>query len=127
MTEKFLSVAGAVAEPVTLRVPVGVTLGECVAAAGGPTVPDAAYVVGGVMMGALEDNPQALVDKTTGGVIVLPAGHVVVRRRRQDWRQIHASGAARATSAASAPSCARATCWATRSSRTGRCGAWPSP
>ena len=43
MTEKFLTVAGAVAEPVTLRVPVGVTLAECVAAAGGATVPDANY------------------------------------------------------------------------------------
>jgi Na+-translocating ferredoxin:NAD+ oxidoreductase RnfC subunit len=40
------------------------------------------------MMGYLEDNQQALVDKTTGGVIVLPNDHVVVRRRRQDWKQI---------------------------------------
>jgi Na+-translocating ferredoxin:NAD+ oxidoreductase RnfC subunit len=88
VTEKYLSVAGAVAEPVTLRVPIGVTLAECVAAAGGPTVPDGAYIVGGVMMGYLEDNHDALVDKTTGGVIVLPESHVVVRRRRQDWTQI---------------------------------------
>jgi Na+-translocating ferredoxin:NAD+ oxidoreductase RnfC subunit len=88
VTEKFLSVAGAVAEPVTLRVPVGITLAECVAAAGGPTIPDPNFMVGGVMMGYLEDNHQALVDKTTGGVIVLPGDHVVVRRRRQDWRQI---------------------------------------
>ena len=70
VTEKYLSVAGAVAEPVTLRVPVGVTLAECVAAAGGATIADPNYVVGGVMMGYLEDNHQALVDKTTGGVIV---------------------------------------------------------
>ncbi len=88
VTEKYLSIAGAVANPVTLRVPVGVTLAECVAAAGGATVPDANYVVGGVMMGYLEDSHNALVDKTTGGVIVLPDEHVVVRRRRQDWQQI---------------------------------------
>lgn len=88
VTEKFLSVAGAVAEPITLRVPLGVTLADCVAAAGGPTVPDANYMVGGVMMGRLEENHQALVDKTTGGVIVLPDDHVVIRRRRQDWAQI---------------------------------------
>lgn len=86
--EKFLSVAGAVAEPITLRVPLGVTLRECVAAAGGATVSNACYMVGGVMMGYLEDNHDALVDKTTGGVIVLPSDHVVVRRRRQDWSQI---------------------------------------
>ncbi len=88
VTEKFLSVAGAVAEPITLRVPVGVPLSACVAAAGGPTVADPQYVVGGVMMGYLEENHDALVTKTTGGVIVLPADHVVVRRRRQDWQQI---------------------------------------
>jgi Na+-translocating ferredoxin:NAD+ oxidoreductase RnfC subunit len=88
VTEKYLSIGGAVAEPVTLRVPVGVTLAECVAAAGGPTTDEPNYIVGGVMMGYLEENHQTLVDKTTGGVIVLPADHVVVRRRRQDWQQI---------------------------------------
>jgi Na+-translocating ferredoxin:NAD+ oxidoreductase RnfC subunit len=88
VTEKYLTIAGAVAEPVTLQVPIGITLAECVAAAGGPTVPDPNYIVGGVMMGYLEENQQALVDKTTGGVIVLPDDHVVVRRRRQDWPQI---------------------------------------
>jgi Na+-translocating ferredoxin:NAD+ oxidoreductase RnfC subunit len=81
-----------VAEPVTLCVPLGVTLAECVAAAGGPTVSDANYIVGGVMMGYLEANHDALVDKTTGGVIVLPDEHVVVRRRRQDWQQISRIG-----------------------------------
>lgn len=88
VAEKFLTVAGAVAEPITLRVPLGVTLAQCVAAAGGPTVADANYMVGGVMMGYLEENHDALVDKTTGGIIVLPDEHVVVRRRGQDYKQI---------------------------------------
>jgi len=88
VSEKYLTVAGAVAEPVTLRVPLGVTLAQCVAAAGGPTIPDDNYIVGGVMMGYLEENHNALVDKTTGGIIVLPNDHVVVRQRRQEWNQI---------------------------------------
>ncbi len=88
VTEKYLTVAGAVAEPITLRVPIGVTLAQCVAAAGGPTVSDPNYIVGGVMMGYLEENHQAEVTKTTGGVVVLPDDHVVVRRRRQSWKQI---------------------------------------
>ncbi len=94
VTEKFVSVAGAVAEPVTLRVPVGISLAECVAAAGGATIDDANYVVGGVMMGYLEDDKHALVSKTTGGVIVLPDDHVAVRRRRLDWQQIARIGRA---------------------------------
>ena len=40
------------------------------------------------MMGYLEDNHDALVDKTTGGILVLPDDHVVIRRRRQDWPQV---------------------------------------
>jgi Na+-translocating ferredoxin:NAD+ oxidoreductase RnfC subunit len=39
-------------------------------------------------MGYLEEDHEALVDKRTGGVIVLPDSHVVVRRRRQGWPQI---------------------------------------
>ncbi len=88
VVEKFVSVGGAVARPCTLRVPVGVTLSACVSAAGGATCPDPCYLVGGVMMGRLEDDHDALVDKTTGGVIVLPGDHVVVRRRRQDFKQV---------------------------------------
>ena len=77
---KYISVAGAVAKPVTLRVPVGVSLRQCVQAAGGATIPDPHYIVGGVMMGRLEKNPDALVTKTTGAVIILPGDHIVVRR-----------------------------------------------
>ena len=85
---KYISVAGAVKNPVTLRVPIGVTLRQCVQAAGGATVPDGVYIVGGVMMGRIESNPDALVTKTTGAVILLPADHVVVRKFRRDWNGI---------------------------------------
>jgi Na+-translocating ferredoxin:NAD+ oxidoreductase RnfC subunit len=88
VTEKYLTVGGAVARPVTLRVPVGITIGECVSAAGGPTVAKPCYMIGGLMMGRLETNPQTLVDKTTGGIIVLPEEHPVVQRRLQNWAQI---------------------------------------
>ncbi len=88
VTEKFLTIGGAVAEPVTLRVPLGISLAECISAAGGPTVEDANYIVGGVMMGQLETDLDAPVDKTTGGVIVLPSGHVVIRRLKRDWKQV---------------------------------------
>jgi len=88
VTETFLTVAGAVAGPVTLCVPVGAAMSACVAAAGGATCSTPNYVVGGVMMGSLEDDHDAPVDKTTGGIVVLPDEHVVVRRRRQNWKQI---------------------------------------
>jgi len=88
VTETFLTIGGAVARPITLRVPVGVSMSACVAAAGGVTCATPNYVVGGVMMGAIADDHDAPVDKTTGGILVLPDEHVVIRRRRQDFRQI---------------------------------------
>ena len=88
VTVKYVSVAGAVDRPTTLAVPVGVTLDECVAAAGGATIDDPNYVVGGVMMGRLEPDAGALVTKTTGAVIVLPSDHVVVRRMGRPWQSV---------------------------------------
>ena len=88
VVEKFISVAGAVQRPVTLRVPVGISLRECLAAAGGATTEHPAYVIGGVMMGRLEENLDSVVDKTTGALIVLPADHFVVRRHRRDWQSV---------------------------------------
>ena len=94
VTSKFVSIAGAVKEPVTIRVPVGITLSQCVAAAGGPAVAAANYIVGGVMMGYIEDDPDALIDKRTGAIIVLPSDHVVVRRYRRDWTGVSRIGRA---------------------------------
>jgi Na+-translocating ferredoxin:NAD+ oxidoreductase RnfC subunit len=88
VTMTYLTVGGAVARPVTLCAPVGTPMSACVAAAGGPTCEPANYLVGGVMMGYLEDDHEAVVDKTTGGILVLADDHVVVRRRRQQWKQV---------------------------------------
>ncbi len=50
--EKYLTVAGEVKNPATLKVPVGVSFGEVIDACGGPTVKDWVAVDGGPMMGA---------------------------------------------------------------------------
>lgn len=89
VTEKFLTVAGAVEHPVTLRVPLGCTLTECVAAAGGANIENPVYLVGGPMMGYLENSPQtARVTKTTGGIILLPQEHSLVLKMRRSWKDI---------------------------------------
>jgi Na+-translocating ferredoxin:NAD+ oxidoreductase RnfC subunit len=81
VTEKLLTIAGAVKAPATFRVPVGTPLREVIALAGGPTVPDPVLAVGGLMMGATSDDLDQPVTKTTGGAIVLPRTHPVVRRK----------------------------------------------
>ncbi len=78
---KTLTIAGAVAAPVTLTVPLGTSLRACIAAAGGATVPDPVLCIGGMMMGETTANLDLPVTKTTGGVIVLPRDHHVVERK----------------------------------------------
>ncbi len=88
VTHKYLTVAGAVAHPVTLRVPIGITIGEVIEAAGGPTVPDFGILLGGVMMAKPAADLNVPVTKTTGGIIVLPAEHALIRRHNAPWMHI---------------------------------------
>lgn len=80
VTRKMVTVAGAVAQPFTGWVPVGVSLDWLIDQAGGATTPDRAMYVGGVMMGKLQRDGALPVTKTTAGVIVLPGDHQLVRR-----------------------------------------------
>jgi Na+-translocating ferredoxin:NAD+ oxidoreductase RnfC subunit len=94
VTHKYLTVAGAVATPVTLRVPVGISIRETIDAAGGATVPDFAALLGGAMMGNLCQNLNDPVTKTLGGIIVLPSSHPLITRYSASWKQIHYIGKA---------------------------------
>lgn len=82
VTHKTLTVAGAVKEPVTLTVPVGTPLRDCLQAAGGATVSRAQLYVGGLMMGTWTEDLDTPVLKTTAGVVVLAEDHRVSRRRQ---------------------------------------------
>ena len=85
VTHKYLTVAGAVRTPVTLRVPMGVSIKECIAAAGGTTVPEVEVLMGGSMMGRLAPSLDEPITKTTGGLIVLPSQHILIGRYRRSW------------------------------------------
>lgn len=86
--EKFLTVAGAVPETVTLKVPLGVTLRQVLHAAGAPAE-DMAFIVNGPMMGYVTDDLEAPVTKTTSGVLVLPREHSLVQRKRRTTQDVH--------------------------------------
>ena len=92
VTHKTLTIAGAVAEPLTLTVPLGVTLRECLQAAGGATVADPVLAIGGMMMGEHTGDFDRPVTKTTGGVIVLPRDHHVMARKFKPVKIQHAIG-----------------------------------
>jgi Na+-translocating ferredoxin:NAD+ oxidoreductase RnfC subunit len=92
VTNKYLTVAGAVADPITVSVPIGITIGEVIEAAGGATVPDFGVLLGGAMMGNLATSLDQPVTKTLGGIIVLPADHSLIKRYKMPWAEIHQIG-----------------------------------
>ena len=82
VAEKFISVAGAVENPATIRVPVGITHAE-VLAKFKITTEDFVVRVGGLMMGALLEDLNSVISKRTGALIVLPSDHHCVRTYRR--------------------------------------------
>ncbi len=87
VTDKFVTVTGEVARPVTLLVPIGTRISELVEAAGGATVEEAEYISGGPMMGRIV-SPRDPITKTTNAIIVLPSEHPVVLNKKRNPRVV---------------------------------------
>ena len=80
VTETFLTIAGLVRQPMTTRVPIGMSFSEVLALAGGSTISDFAVMNSGLLMGKLVIDLEEPVTKTTGGLIVLPKSHDLIQR-----------------------------------------------
>ncbi len=82
VTYKYLTVTGEVNEPKVIKAPIGITIRECIKAAKGPEDP-AGYkiIIGGPAMGYVEDSWDAVVTKTTGGIIVLKEDHPHIKKK----------------------------------------------
>ena len=92
VTEKYITVAGAVKNSVTLSVPVGISYDDAIALAGGAVVKEYAVFSGGLMMGKLETDRTAPVTKTCAGLVVLPLDHSLVVRKLQPESSMHKIG-----------------------------------
>jgi len=92
VTRKFLSVGGAVRQPKSFWVPLGVTLREVLDLAGGPEMEPYAVFVSGLMMGTLTFDLDQVVTKTTAGLIVLPRDHYLVTRRDRSLESMNRIG-----------------------------------
>ncbi len=82
VTHKYVTVAGEVKNPTTLRVPIGTSFSHLIELAGGVTVEDAEIISGGPMTGNLSSQ-SAFVTKTTNGILVMPDDHYIVMKRKQ--------------------------------------------
>lgn len=84
-TEKYLTVTGEVAKPTVLHVPVGTSFEECIRLAGGAKKSRYFIVSGGPMMGTrmtMEEAKNAVVTKTTSGILVLPEDGGIARKNQ---------------------------------------------
>lgn len=82
VVDKLVSVVAEVNNPVTVRVPLGCTIEEVVALAGGKTIKNAVYFIGGPMMGNIGTGSQP-VTKTTNAVLVLPEDHLIINKKKR--------------------------------------------
>lgn len=92
VTEKFLSVCGAVKQPQSFWAPVGTPFRDLLAMAGGSTVADFGVFISGLMMGTLTFDLDDVVTKTTGGLIVLPRDHYLMTRKTRSQQEMNHIG-----------------------------------
>jgi Na+-translocating ferredoxin:NAD+ oxidoreductase RnfC subunit len=79
---KYVTVTGAVRQPLTVRVPIGITLREVLDLAGGATTPDPVILDGGAMMGEVAGSLDSPVTKRTKMLLALPYDHQLSVKRR---------------------------------------------
>ncbi len=88
VTQKYVTVNGEVAEPMTLKVPVGTPVKKLIQYCGGIiTGGEFAVLDGGPMMGKIIDLDKYAVKKTTKSIIVLPEDSIVVEQKRRSIHQ----------------------------------------
>lgn len=80
VTHKYVTVAGEVKTPVTLRLPIGMTVGESVSLAGGEIRDDCVYLIGGPMTGNI-GTPYTTITKTTNAILVMPKEQYIIKKR----------------------------------------------
>ena len=84
VTEKFLTVNGAVPHPVTVKVPVGTPIRTVLKFAGIDHPEDFSIIDGGPMMGPLLADINGYVTKKSKGYIVLPSDHSLIRKKSRE-------------------------------------------
>ncbi len=81
VTYKYITIAGEVKNPVTLKVPLGMTYGELIEFAGGATVDNPVLIAGGPMTGSVCYESD-VVTKTSNAVLVMPEHQYIVEKRK---------------------------------------------
>lgn len=87
VTDKMLTIGGAVADPITVEAPIGTPLSALPALAGGP-VGECVYIIGGPLMGRVVESLEGeVVTKTTGGLLAFPRDAAILARKDGDLQR----------------------------------------
>ncbi len=82
---KYITVAGEVKNPITVKVPIGLTFADAIKLAGGETEKGCEIICGGVMTGNIAKRTD-VVTKTTNAVLVLPENHPVIMKKKTNTK-----------------------------------------
>jgi Na+-translocating ferredoxin:NAD+ oxidoreductase RnfC subunit len=88
VTEKYITVTGDVPAPITVKVPVGISLRQVIELAGGSNTPNPTVLDGGAMTGKVVPDLDAPVTKITKLLVVLPFEHQLSVKRRRTRKDI---------------------------------------
>lgn len=81
VTERPVTICGAVQKPQVVTVPIGTTYNDLIALAGGVTGDEMMLMDGGPMMGMLVNDWNLGIAKTTSGVVALPKDQFVIQMK----------------------------------------------
>lgn len=81
-THRYITVTGSVKHPAVAEVPIGMSISEVIdKVGGGASVERYKVIVGGPMMGKIEEDTKNPVTKTTSGIIVMPENSKLIRMK----------------------------------------------
>ena len=85
---RTITITGSVKNPVTVTVPIGVTYRQLLEETGNVISDEDACIDGGPIMGKMLTDLSSCVTKTSGGLVVLPKEHVLIKIKTQPMSQI---------------------------------------
>ena len=82
---KCVTIVGEVENPITARIPIGMSIKDTVALTGRITCDNPVFLIGGPMMGGFKSE-LAPITKTTNAIIVLDKNHSLVQKKNQNFK-----------------------------------------
>lgn len=89
--EKYITLIGEINNPGILKVPIGISIKECIEAAGGSSLNDFSVIIGGPMMGRIVHKAEIeneFITKIMGSLILVPSDHYIVKRAQTPIKHI---------------------------------------